>query len=109
MKIVEINELEGESIRLTIKEENENKLEKEKLILDRFNKYNFNYNYSRNNELSDNNERVLKDNNRIYIEKNPKIFKKSCHCLKMINFTDNNKIGNKVGFAKNNEFSRLKK
>ena len=25
------------------------------------------------------------------------------------NFTDNNKIGNKVGFAKNNEFSRLKK
>ena len=24
------------------------------------------------------------------------------------NFTDNNKIGNKVGFAKNNEFSRLK-
>ena len=94
MKIVEINELEGESIRLTIKEENENKLEKEKLILDRFNKYNFNYNYSRNNELSDNNERVLKDNNGIYIEKNPKIFKKCCLCLKMINFTDNNKIEN---------------
>ena len=50
MQIVEINEQEGKNVRLTVKEENENNLEKEKIILDRFNKYNFNYKYSRNKE-----------------------------------------------------------
>ena len=90
MQIVEINEQEGKNVRLTVKEENENNLEKEKIILDRFNKYNFNYKYSRNKEINDINN-YSKDNNKenvININKNLKIYKKCNLCSKMLNFID---------------------
>ena len=95
LQSVEINEQEGENIRLTTKEKNENNSEKEKLILDRVNKYNFNYNYSRSKEINENTEKNINDKNNI-IDKNPKIYKKCCLCLKMINFidNDNNKFEN---------------
>ena len=77
-------EQEGKIIRLTVKEENEDNLEKEKLILDRVNKYKFDYNYSGKNLINNIN---LKENN---LEKNLNIYKKCYLCSKMLNFIDIN-------------------
>ena len=89
MHKVEKSEQEGKTIRLTVKEENEDKLEKEELILDRVNKYNFDYNYSDNKGIKNGNLRLGKENNR---DKNPKIYKSCFLCKKMLNFIDENSI-----------------
>ena len=86
MNYVEETEQKGKNIRLIIKGENENEIEKEKVILERFNKYNFNYNYTRSKEL----EEKKSEDNEIKKEKNPKIFKKCSLCSNMLNFIDPN-------------------
>ena len=86
MKLFEMSEEEGKIVRLIQKEENENNLEKEKIILDRFNKYNFNYKYSRSKEIANNLEK-LKNTDIFNKDNNPKIFKKCELCSKMLNFT----------------------
>ena len=92
MKIAELNEQEGKNVSLIVKEDNENNLEKAKIILDRFNKYNFNYKYSRNKEINENdndNDNKIKDNNgNEIIIKNQTIYKKCNICSKMFNFID---------------------
>ena len=86
MNYVEETEQKGKNIRLIIKGDNENEIEKEKVILERFNKYNFNYNYTRSKEL----EEKKSEDNEIKNEKNPKIFKKCSLCSNMLNFIDPN-------------------
>ena len=85
MTIVEMFEQEGHNIQLTIKEKNENNLEKEKLILDRINKYNFDYNYIRLKELNEKNEKAEREKDKDKNKKNI-IFKKCSLCSKNINY-----------------------
>ena len=123
MKIAEINEQEGKNISLIVKEDNENNLEKAKIILDRFNKYNFDYKYSRNKQIdyNDNNNKIKDHNGNEIIIKNQKIYKKCNICSKMFNFIDSkyeNENNTLIIFKCNhiyhsncllNEYSQMKK
>ena len=90
MNFIEETEQKGKNIRLIIKGENESELEKEKEILERFNKYNFNYNYTRSKEI----EEKKNANNEIKMEKNSKNFKICSLCSKSLNFMANNNDDN---------------
>ena len=85
-EIIEKNGQKGKNIDLILKEEAQIYSEKQNLIVNRMNKYKFNYKYNRTKSFHDIENEYKNNKNK---NKNaPKIFKKCLLCSKMLNFID---------------------
>ena len=85
-EIIEKNGQKGKNIDLIMKEEAQIYSEKQNLIVNRMNKYKFNYKYNRTKSFHDIETEYKNKKNK---NKNvPKIFKKCLLCQKMFNFID---------------------